>query len=100
MNKTYYIFRHGETVVTQSKGKKKWYGLRHFSAHILPVGFPATKSMATYLKSRSIDYYVCSEYLRCRETAAIVTEVTKRDFVFDKRLNDYFIETFWHFRKR
>jgi broad specificity phosphatase PhoE len=100
MNKTYYILRHGETVVTQSKGKKKWYGLRHFSAPILPIGIPVTKSIASYLKNKSIDYFVCSEYLRCRQTAKIVSEVIKKDFVCDQRLNDYFIETFWHFRRR
>ncbi len=100
MKKTYYLFRHGETFVTQSKGKKLWYGLHHFSAPTLPTGFQATKSIGAYLKNKPIDYYVSSQYLRCKETAAIVSKSTHKKISFDKRLNSFFIETPWHFRKR
>lgn len=100
MKKTYYLFRHGETFVTQSKGKKLWYGLHHFSAHTLPGGLKKTESIGKYLQNKPIDYYVSSQYLRCKETAAIVAKSTHKDFSFDKRLNSFFIETPWHFKKR
>lgn len=100
MKRTYYIFRHGETFVTQSQRKIQLYGLRHFSAHILPEGIPALKGIGHFLKDKPVDYFVSSKYLRCKETAAIISEITKDKFTFDSHLNDYFIETFWHFRKR
>jgi len=76
------------------------YGIKHFSARTLPTGFQATEKIGKYLKNKSIDLCVSSQYLRCRETAAIVSKHIHKDFIYDKRLNSYFIETPWHFRKR
>lgn len=100
MKKRYYLFRHGETFVTKSQGRHFLYGLRHFSAQLLPDGLPVIKDLGIYLHDKSIDYAVTSEYLRCRDTAAIVAKYTKKDFIGDKRLNSFFLETPWHFRKR
>jgi len=45
--------------------------------------------MGTYLCNIPSDYHVCSEFLRCRQTAAIISNITGKAFVFDKRLNEY-----------
>jgi broad specificity phosphatase PhoE len=97
--KTYYIFRHGETFVTKSKGLRL-YGLHSRSIGILPEGIPTIKRLAEYLKDISTDNNVCSEYLRCKETAKIVTDITGKKFTYDPRLNEYFFESFWHFKNR
>lgn len=100
MQKTYYILRHSETFVTQSKRIIRWYGFKIFSAHILPLGNPVTEKIAKYLKDIPTDINICSEYLRCRETAEIVSRITHKKFIYDKRVNEFFFETFWHFKKR
>jgi broad specificity phosphatase PhoE len=95
--KTYYIFRHGETFATK---KGRGYGMRIFSAPILPEAGVPLQKMGEYLKSVDTDFQVSSALLRCRQTADIITTETGKTFVFDKRLNEYFLETFGHLRKR
>lgn len=94
---TYYIFRHGETFATKGK---TGYGVRVFSAPILPDCIPTLEKMGKYLKKIDSDYCVSSQILRCRQTTEIITSITEKDFVRDERLNEYFLETFKHFTKR
>ncbi len=98
MNQTFYIFRHGETFVT--KGNKWGYGLRVFSAPILPEARPALEKLGAYLKDVSSDYNVSSEFLRCKQTVGIIAEFSDKQFVFDRRLNEHFLEPFGRFRNR
>jgi broad specificity phosphatase PhoE len=95
--KTYYILRHGETFATRSG---MGYGFRIFSAPILPQAVGPLKKMGNYLHDVDIDFSISSALIRCRQTAEIITKESGKEFIFDKRLNEYFLETFGHLRKR
>jgi broad specificity phosphatase PhoE len=97
MSKTYYLFRHGETFATL---KNKGYGWRIRSAHTLEAGKPVTKEIAQFLKDIKSDHNATSGYTRCLETAQIITDVTGKQFVVDRRLNEFFFETFGNLRNR
>lgn len=95
--KTYYIFRHGETFATKAG---TGYGVRVFSAPILPEAHAALERMGAYLAQVENSYNISSEILRCRQTVEIISEKSGKSFVFDKRLNEFFLESFGHFKKR
>src|SRR5687768_16016928 len=97
MKPTFYIFRHGETFATKAG---KGYGVRMFSASILPEATPALSRMGLYLKNISTDYNISSALKRCRQTVEIIGQESGKEFVFDKRLNDYFLESAYHFTNR
>lgn len=110
MAKTYYLFRHGDTFVT--KGQRLWYyprflpetafsyGARVFSASILDEAKPTLQKLAEYLKDIPTDFNASSQLRRCRQTVQIVEKETKKEFIFDKRLNEFVFETPWTFRHR
>lgn len=89
------IFRHG--LATHST---EGYGDQVFSAPLLEEGITAIERLAEYLKGRASDSQYCSEVLRCRQTAAIVSRATGKDFQFDRRLNEYHQETFTELSQR
>lgn len=95
---TYYIFRHGETFVTT--GKALNYGLKVFSADILDFCFPILKNLGLYLKNIPTDYNVSSQFKRCRQTVSIVSTVSRKQFIFDPQLNEFFFELPFFFRNR
>ncbi len=97
MDKTYYIFRHGQTTATLNK---RWYWAKFYSAKILDEGKPSIIKLAEYLKQVKTDFNVCSPFLRCRQTAEIVSEVTGKVFVFDSRIKEYSLELPWTFKRR
>jgi broad specificity phosphatase PhoE len=86
---TYYIFRHG-MAVRPNEG----YGSRILTAELMPEGIPPIQRLGRYLLEAPSDYQVCSEVIRCRQTAAIVTEATGKEFVIDPRLKEYYRESF------
>jgi broad specificity phosphatase PhoE len=92
---TYYIFRHGMAVYPNQS-----YGSRVLTAELLPEGIPPIQRLARYLIHVPSDYQACSEVLRCRQTAAIVTEATGKSFVIDPRLREYHQETFDELSRR
>jgi broad specificity phosphatase PhoE len=94
----YYIFRHGETFVT--KGWKMGYGTKIFSADILEDSRPALEKIGRYLRKIPTDVNTSSKIKRCRQTVKIVSKNSKKDFVFDSRLNEFFFELPFFFRKR
>ncbi|MBI2430813.1 MAG: histidine phosphatase family protein [Candidatus Levybacteria bacterium] len=94
-NKTFYIFRHG--LATKSLFG---YGDKIVTAELLAEGKPPIEKMANYLKKIPSQFNVCSEFVRCRQTAAIVTKKTGKKFTFDKRLNEYNEESFNDLRDR
>lgn len=97
MEKTYYIFRHGETFATLGK---RWYWNKIYSAPILEEGKPSIIRLAEYLKKIPSDYNVSSPYLRCRQTTEMITGITKKKFVLDVRIREYAFELPWLFKKR
>lgn len=97
MDKTFYIFRHGETFA--SKGGVG-YGDKVFTAPILEEGIPTLERMGEYLKDKETDYNVSSVIERCKQTSGIISRITKKQFVFDKRLNEPFMESFENIKKR
>ncbi len=86
---TYYIFRHGMAIRPNES-----YGSRVLTAELLPEGIPPIERLARYLLHVPSDYNACSEVLRCRQTAGIVTETTGKQFIIDPRLREYHQETF------
>jgi broad specificity phosphatase PhoE len=110
MPKTFYLFRHGDTFVT--KGQRVWYypkfipetafsyGSKVFSASILDEAKPTIQKLAEYLKQVPTDFNASSQFRRCRQTVQIVEKETNKEFIFDKRLNEFVFETPWRFNHR
>jgi len=96
-SKTYYIFRHGETFATK---QNRWYWHKLYSATILEEGKPSVLRLATHLKNIPTEYNVSSPFLRCRQTAQLVTEITGKKFEFDSRLGERTFELPWRYRNR
>ena len=92
---TIYIIRHGMAV-----HPNEGYGSRVLTAELLPEGIPPIQRLARYLALMPSDYQARSEVLRCRQTAAIITEATGKEFVVDPRLREYHQETFADFSER
>lgn len=101
---TLYIFRHA--LATHSK---HGYGDDVFSARILPEGIKPIRKMGEYLKNVQTDGNFTSEFIRCRETADIITEISGKVFTPDARLNEFqpffdpnpnLVEPFDSFKKR
>ena len=97
MKKTYYIFRHGLTLAVK---RKRWYWQTLYSAQIVEEGKPSIERLAEYMKYVKADYYVCSPFIRCKQTATIVSKATGKKFVTDKRIGEYVFEFPWNFKKR
>lgn len=97
MVKKFYIMRHGETFATK---RNTGYGWRILTASILEEGKPIIIKQGQYLKDKKIAYCVASPIKRCKQTAAIVREQSGKDIFFDRRLSEFFLESFGGFRKR
>ncbi len=97
MDKTYYIFRHGETRATRNK---RWYWHEYYSATIIEEGKPSIMKLAEYLKQVKTDYNVSSPFVRCRQTADLVTQITGKKFTFDSRIKEFGVELPWIFKRR
>lgn len=97
MAKTYYIFRHGDTHATKTKTP---YGDGVLTAPILPESKTYLEKIGFFLKNIPHSYNVSSEILRCRQTVEIVALAADKPFVFDKRLNEYNMETFDDYANR
>ena len=94
-SKTIYLVRHGlSTHSTHGYGKKK------LTAPMLQEGIPAILRLSTALKKLPDSANISSEIIRCRETAAIISQVTGKKFTFDKRLNEAYHETIGEIRQR
>ncbi len=94
---TFYIFRHGETFATKANSG---YGVKIFSAPLLDEGKPAIERMGNYLKNIQTDFNATSQFLRCRQTAEIISKASGKQFVIDKRIGEFFLKPFGHFRRR
>jgi broad specificity phosphatase PhoE len=94
-SKIYYLFRHG--LATHCK---YGYGKKIVTAHILPEGIPAVQRIGNFLSPIQDSAQYSSEFIRCRETSAIITEQSKKEFIFDARLNEKHHETIGDIRTR
>lgn len=94
-SKTFYLVRHG--LATHSK---RGYGMRKLTTALLPEGRPAIQRLAEALMGVEDSINISSEIIRCRETSAIITEITGKGFIFDKRLNEDYHETIGQIRDR
>ena len=50
--------------------------------------------MAEFLKTQAIEYAAVSEYIRCQQTATIISQHTGLQFATDPRLNEHHQESF------
>jgi broad specificity phosphatase PhoE len=96
-NKRFYIFRHGQTFATKYH---TGYGWKVFSADILDEGKEELARLGKYLKDVKTDYNVSSRIKRCRQTAQIISDNSGKNFSFDKRLNEFFLETYGNLKRR
>ena len=94
-SKTIYLVRHG--LATHSK---RGYGKRKLTAPILPEGEAAIRRLAESLISVPDNFNISSEIIRCRQTSAIISEITGKQFTFDARLNEGNRETIMQIRQR
>jgi broad specificity phosphatase PhoE len=99
----FYIFRHGDTIesgnlLIKILGRKR----DSHELPILPKGLPALKKIGVYLKNISTDANFCSPYLRCMESAKIVSDITKNKYIPDERICEFDNngEKFTSFNKR
>lgn len=81
----WYLFRHGQTLFTKFSIP---YGPFVKSASILPEGRIQARTIGEELKNKNISAFFASPYKRCRQTADIVSSITKSPFEFDDRLRE------------
>jgi broad specificity phosphatase PhoE len=89
--------RHGETFATK---RNTGYGWRILTASILEEGKPIIVKQGEYLKSKKIEYCISSPIKRCKQTAAIIRAESGKDIFFDRRLSEFFLESFGGFTRR
>jgi broad specificity phosphatase PhoE len=82
----FYLFRHG---MTDAVKKNVLYGDQIITAPILEDGIPVVQKVAEYLKSEKPELYVSSPFLRCKQTAEIIEQITKVTFAYDTRLSEF-----------
>jgi broad specificity phosphatase PhoE len=79
---------------------KYGYGRKILSVSILPEGIPAIKRIADELKNVPNSLQRTSEFVRCKETCSIITQVTGKTFEGDLRLNEKYHEKIYDVRMR
>lgn len=83
----FYIFRHGDTVNT---GKGQIIHKEDTSKlAILPKGIGALKKIGDFLKDISLNENYSSPYLRCKQSAEIVCQITKSTYIEDARIREF-----------
>lgn len=92
---TWYILRHG--LATHSMNG---YGDKILSAPLLPEAVPAIERMSAYLAKVPVSSNWSSTLIRCIQTTEIVRRITGKVFIPDKRLNEFYQETFSRFYGR
>lgn len=94
MEKIFYLIRHGLAT------KKQHYGKKILSAELLPEGILQVNKLAIALKNIPDSLNYSSEIKRCRQTVEIISHETGKQFVFDRRLNEFYHEKFSEFKHR
>lgn len=94
-NSKFYLFRHGLAVKPGHDYKDTIV-----TASLLPEGKADVIKLANKFKKIDTDLNICSEYLRCQQTAAIVTQITGKKFITDPRVNEFHPRNFTKFKNR
>ncbi len=97
MPRTFYIFRHGLTYAVKTGTA---YGLGFLTAPIIDEGVPSLEKMGQFLSKYPTDFNVSSPLRRCKQTAEIITRISGKKFVFDRRVREFFLETGGMVRRR
>lgn len=92
---TWYLFRHALATYD-----KKGYGDQILTATILEHEVAPIEKMATYLRKVKDSINVSSTLLRCTQTTDIISRGSGKIFTTDKRLNEYYNESFEEFHQR
>jgi broad specificity phosphatase PhoE len=92
---TWYLFRHG--LATHST---TGYGDTILTASILPESIEPTQNIAHRLLTIGPSIQFSSSILRCIQTTDIISNIIHKPFTQDKRLNEYYQDTFETFSKR
>lgn len=92
---TWYLFRHALATYD-----KKGYGDQILTAAILKHEVAPIEKMATYLQKVKDSINVSSTLLRCKQTIDIISRGSGKIFITDKRLNEYYSESFEEFHQR
>lgn len=95
--KTYYIFRHGQTIFSKTETP---YGDNEQTAEILPEAKPVIENLAKKLTTFKIEKCFRSEFLRCRQTADIIEANSPFHFEPEPLLNEFVEDDFDVFEKR
>jgi len=95
MNYKYYLFRHGLAI---KPGQN--YQPNNQNIPLLPEAKKDIIKLANKLKHINTDLNLCSQYLRCRQTADLVAQITGKKFIIDAKLNEFQSETFAQFKNR
>lgn len=86
----FYIFRHGDTERTNNLLFKFLIGIKDSrNLKILPKAVPALKKIGEFLKNIPTNENFRSPYLRCEESAQIVSEYSKKKFIVDNRIREF-----------
>ncbi len=94
---TYYIFRHGQTFATKYHTGYWW---KIYSADILEESKIPLKKLGFYLKDIKTDINLTSEFKRCLQSSQLVSKYSNKVFIKDKRLDEFFLETPEHLKRR
>ena len=103
---TFYVFRHGNTKNTESKNLVVKLITKNgggpINLPILPKGKYALRKIGEYLKDKNVDTLFTSPYLRCRQSAKVVSDVIDKKFIVDERIRELRSDTkgFLGFKKR
>jgi broad specificity phosphatase PhoE len=85
-----YIFRHGNTVNSNNLFIK-FFGIWRKDSHslvTLPKALPALKRIGEYLKNIKTNADFTSPYIRCVDSARVVSEVTGKTYQEDERVRE------------
>lgn len=83
-----YIFRHGDTANSINFWKKFFKQKNTFIMSILPESHNSLKKIGKYLKKIETDANFTSPFPRCKESAEIVSEISKKIFRIDPRISE------------
>lgn len=86
----FYIFRHGDTKRTGNILLKFFGSIKDSSSlEILPKATPALTKIGEFLKNIPTDENYRSPYLRCDQSAQIVTRYSDKKFKIDDRIREF-----------
>ena len=98
----YYIFRHGDTTQSSKRLIGIFRNSNSFDLPVLPKGIPALEKIGKYLKDVPTQKNFVSPFIRCIDSAKIVSRISGKKFIIDDRIRELENngEKFTNFRSR